>query len=83
MFQASEVGKRRSKLSVLEAKRGSTFVTPQNRRYGFDFEKVGNKYMVILIYREQRMRVTEVDYNRINTDVLLSAIDKEIDNKNI
>lgn len=83
MFQASEVGKRRSKLSVMEAKKGRSFMTPQNRSYVFDFEKIGNKYMVILIYKEQRMRVSEVDYNRTNTDVLLSAIDKEINNKNI
>lgn len=78
MFQRSEVGKRRSKLSVMEAKKGHTFITPQRRSYIFDFEKVGNKYIVILIYKDKRMQVSEVDYNTIPTDTLLLAIDNEL-----
>ena len=75
MFQKSEVGKKRSKLSVLEAKKGGTFVTPQNRSYQFDFEKVGRKYIIIIIYKGERMQVSEVDYNRIPTDELLIAME--------
>lgn len=75
MLQRSEIGRKRSKQSVYDAKKGKTFVTPQNRSYQFDYRIEGRKYIVILCYNNQRMQVSEVDYNRIDTDTLLKSME--------
>lgn len=78
MFQRKEIGQYRSKQSVFEVKKGRTFVTPQNRSYQFDYRKEGAKYIIILNYKGLNMQVSEVDYNTIDTDILLQSMDNEI-----
>lgn len=70
--------KKPSKLAVLTAKQGKTFVTPNNKQYIFDFEKRGNKYIFIIEYKGKRMQVSEGDYNTINTDTLIEAMEKDL-----
>ncbi len=77
MFQRLELLKKRTKESVFEAKKGKTFVTPGNRSYQFDYRKEWRKYIIILMYKGIYMQVSEVDYNRIDTDILLKSIDNE------
>ena len=78
MLQAKEIGKRRSKVSVLDAKKGRTFVTPKNRSYIFDYTKVGNKYIFIIEYKDYRMQVDESTFNRTDIDTLIEVMQKEI-----
>lgn len=78
MIQHNQIGKYRKKDDVLNAKVGATFVTPKGRTYKFNYEKVGRKYIFILEYRDTKMQVKEVDYNRSNTDDLLQLIDNEL-----
>jgi hypothetical protein len=78
MLQAKEIGKKRSKVSVLDAKKGRTFVTPKNRSYIFDYKKVGNKYIFIIEYKDYRMQVDESTFNRTDIDILIDAMQNEI-----
>jgi hypothetical protein len=78
MKQINQIGKYTKKESVLLAKKGKTFVTPQNRTYVFDYEKIGNKYMFILCYNGYRMQVKEADFNRSNIDDLLAIMHNTI-----
>ena len=78
MFQSKEIGKKRSKVSVLDAKKGRTFVTPKNRSYIFDQKKVGNKYIFIIEYKDYRMQVDESTFNRTDIDTFIEVMQKEI-----
>jgi len=82
MIQANQIGKYRKKISVLTAKQGKTFVTPKNKHYIFDFEKIGNKYFIIICYLGKRWRLTEREYNLIDTDEILESIEKHINELN-
>lgn len=75
MKQFNQIGKRPKKDEVLNAKVGKTFVSPQNKSYSFDYEKRGNKYIYIIIYKGERMQVAESDFNKTPIDVLLTAIE--------
>jgi len=63
-----------TKLAVLSAKKGKTFISPNGKEYGFDFEKIGRAYMFILIHDGKRMRVKESDYNNTPIDTLINAM---------
>ena len=76
MKQHNQIGKRYRKLEILEAKKGRTFVTPNNKEYQFDFIKEGNKYTFVIIYKGNRMRMSESDFNRTNIDSLLNSIEQ-------
>lgn len=78
MIQVNQIGKYRKKDSVLEAKRGETFVTPENREYIFDYRKEGRKYIFTLTYRGQKIQVSETDYNTTPMDTILKTIDNEL-----
>lgn len=78
MSQISKNKPTPKKLEVLTAKQGKTFITPKNREYIFDFEKRGNKYIFIIEYKGKRMQVSEKDYNITNIDVLIDAMEKEL-----
>ena len=71
---------RPKKDQILDARKGRTWVTPKNREYQIDRRKEGRKYIIILIYKGNRMQVSESDYNLIPTDTLLDAIEKELVN---
>jgi len=79
-LERSEIGKYRTKESVLKAKVGSTWITPNNREYQIEYRKEGRKYIIILLYRGGRMQVSETDFNNTPTDILLQAMDNNIDN---
>jgi hypothetical protein len=78
MKQINQIGKYTKKENVLLAKKGKTFVTPQNRTYVFDYKKTGNKYMFIICYKGYRMQVKETDFNRSDIDDLLSVMENSI-----
>lgn len=80
----SQIGKPTKTEDWLDARKGKTMVTPKNRKYSIDWERVGNKYFVILIYKNQRMKVKLSDYNKTNTDDLLTAMERgmQIENSN-
>lgn len=75
MIQRNQVGKKRRKDDVLDAKKGRNWVTPKNRTYQFDYERVGNKYFYIIIYKGSRMKIPESDFNRTDIDSLLDSMD--------
>lgn len=76
MKQHNQIGKYTKKEEVLNAKAGRTFVTPKNREYTFDYRREGSKYIFILGYLGKRMQVRESDFNRQNTDDLLSLMEQ-------
>jgi hypothetical protein len=78
MIQYNQVGKYKSKQSVLDAKKNRTFITPKGRTYMFDYFKDGRKYIFTLIYKGIRMNIKESDYNLTDIDDLIDAIIKEI-----
>jgi hypothetical protein len=79
MKQINQIGKYTRKQEIIDAKRGRTFITPQNRNYVFDYNKVGAKYIFIINYLDKRWQITESDFNRTNIDDLLKSI--ELSNK--
>lgn len=78
MLQKSQIGIYRKKDSVLQAKVGKIFISPQNREYIIDYEKIGRKYIFKITYKGNTMQVLEAVYNNTNIDSLLDAIEKEI-----
>lgn len=70
--------KKHKKEEVFQAQRGKSYVTPEGREYSFDYRKEGRKYIIILIYRGQRMQVKEPVFNMTPTDTLLEAMENEI-----
>jgi hypothetical protein len=79
MKQINQIGKYTRKQEIIDAKRGRTFITPQNRSYVFDYNKVGTKYIFIINYLDKRWQITESDFNKTNIDDLLKSI--ELSNK--
>jgi hypothetical protein len=79
MKQINQIGKYTRKQEIIDAKRGRTFITPQNRSYVFDYNKVGAKYIFIINYLDKRWQITESDFNKTNIDDLLKSI--ELSNK--
>jgi len=78
MNQVSKHTKTTSKYEYFEAKKGRTFITPQNKTYVFDFRTEGRKYIIILNYMGYKMQVSESDFNLTNIDDLLNCISKEL-----
>lgn len=78
MKQHNQIGKYTKKQDIFEAKKNRTFVTPNNREYQLDYEKIGNKYIIIIIYKGKRMQIKEQDYNCMPIDGLLIAIEKTL-----
>jgi len=78
MKQVNQIGKYTKKEDVLMGKKGRTFVTPQNKEYIFDFEKIGSKYHFIIVYMGKRCRMNESDFNRIPIDNVLNSIEESI-----
>ena len=78
MFQASQIGKYRKKEEVLNAKKGHTFITPKNREYQLDWEKIGNKFIIVVIYQGIRCQVKESIYNKTNTDDIIDTIIRDL-----
>lgn len=78
MKQVNQVGKYTKKDDVLTAKAGRTFVTPNNKKYVFDFTKEGRKYIFVINYLGYKMRISESDFNRANIDDLLCSMEKSI-----
>ena len=75
MKQFNQIGKYTKKQEVLDAKRGRTFITPQNKSYVFDYNKVGSKYTFVLCYLDKRWQISEADFNKSNIDDLLQSIE--------
>ena len=78
MKQHNQIGKYTRKDEVLNAKVGKTFVTPENKKYTFDYRKEGRRYIFIIGYNGYNMQVTEAVYNLHSIDVLINAMQKEI-----
>ena len=78
MKQVNQIGKHTKKDDVLKAKKGRTFVTPNNKEYIFDFEKIGNKYHFIVVYMGKRCRMNESDFNRTPIDTILNSIEQSV-----
>ncbi len=78
MKQVNQRGKYTKKDSVLMAKSGRTFVTPNNKQYVFDFIKEGRKYIFVINYFGHKMRISESDFNRANIDDLLGSMEEGI-----
>lgn len=78
-----QIGKRSRKEDVLDAKKNRTWITPKGKKYEFDYEKQGSRYIFILIYKDNRMRVPESDWNRTDIDDLINSMEKgmAIENK--
>jgi len=74
MIQINQIGKYHRKDTLLDAKKGRTFVTPKNKEYQFDYRKEGRSYIFILIYDGKRMQIKETDYNRHSIDELLEIM---------
>ena len=75
MKQVNQIGKYTKKEDVLNGKKGRSFITPKNRSYIFDYEKVGNIYHFIVVYDGGRFRMKESEFNRYNIDDLLDSIE--------
>jgi len=76
MKQSNQIGKYIKKDELLNAKAGKTFITPNNKKYIFDFTKEGRKYIFIINYLEYKMMISESDFNKTNIDDLLSSIER-------
>jgi len=78
MKQHNQIGKYPKKELVLDGKKGRNFVTPKNKTYQFDYEKIGNSYNFIIIYMGKRMRMKESDFNKHNIDDILISIENSL-----
>lgn len=83
MIQHNQIGKYRRKEDVLNAKRGKTFVTPNGEEYQLDYEKRGNKYIIIFIHRGIRMQVKEAEFNKTPIRHLILAIESVIESNEL
>lgn len=75
MKQFNQIGKRIKKDDFLNARRGRTFVSPQNKEYQLDYEKIGRIYHIVIIYLGKRWRMNEPDFNRSNINDILNSIE--------
>lgn len=76
MFQRVDLKRPKGKETVFLAKKGKTFVTPENREYVFDYKKEGNKYTILLTYKGQRYQMSEKDFFAFTTDKLLKKMEE-------
>lgn len=75
MIQHNQIGKRKKKEDLLDAKKGRTFVTPQNRSYTIlDWKKESNKYFLTLQFEGKDFQISEKDFNKFDTDTMLSQL---------
>jgi len=63
-----------SKSEYLLAKKGRTYITPKNREYQEEWSKVGNKWRVVLKYKDLTMTLTEFDYNSHTIDEFIDIM---------
>ena len=76
MIQYNQIGKYRKKESILNAKKGLLYITPENREYTFiDFKKVGRTYIFTLQYKSTFFDISEKEYMNSNDDSMLSKFD--------
>lgn len=78
MKQANQIGKKTKKEQLFQAYAGRTFVTPCNKSYVFNYDKLGNKYTIVIGYMGQNWRISESDFNRNDIDVLLNGIEQSL-----
>jgi hypothetical protein len=67
---------RPKKEEILDTKKGRTWVTPHGKSYQIDWDKVGNKYFIILIYKGHRMKLTESDWNKGDIDTFIKVMEE-------
>jgi hypothetical protein len=63
MKQHNQTGKYIKKQDRLDAKKGKTFITPNNNEYTFDdYYKEGKKYIYVIGYKGTQFEVAEQDF---------------------
>jgi len=63
MKQHNQIGKYTKKQDRLDAKKGRTFITPNNDEYTFDdYYKEGRKYIYVIGYKGTQFEVAEQDF---------------------
>ena len=78
MIQHNQIGKYRTKESVLNAKIGGTYLLPSGKRYKFlSWEKQGRRYIYAIEYNGVKCRLSEVDFNT-NMENVLQAMENEV-----
>lgn len=66
------------KQEYLETKKGKKYITPNNKEYIFDYNKVGSKYIFIIEYKGYKMQLKEYEFNTTNIDQLLTCMENSI-----
>jgi len=63
MKQHNQISKYIKKQDRLDAKKGRTFITPNNNEYTFDdYYKEGKKYIYVIGYKGTQFEVAEQDF---------------------
>ena len=79
MIQHNQVGKYRSKDSVLDAKVGKTIVLPSGKEYQFkEYRKEGRRYIFVITYKGNHCQILESDFNRTDMEVFLTQADIDL-----
>ena len=79
MKQHNQVGKYRSKDSVLDAKVGKTIVLPSGKEYQFkEYRKEGRRYIFVITYKGNHCQILESDFNRTDMEVFLTQADIDL-----
>ncbi len=74
-MQHNQVGKYKKKESVLDARKGRTYLTPLNNQYTFiDYKKQGRQYVFKIEYKGKMYEISEKDYMHYTQDYILSKL---------